>query len=126
MPQTILIVDDETRNRKLAKDLLEVFGYMVIEAENGKQGVEMAKTHKPDLILMDIMMPVMDGTEATLILKADSTTQKIPILAVSSMAMKGDQEKIIGYGCDGYLSKPFNIHELKEQIAELLSNSSTS
>ncbi len=120
MTQTILIVDDEPKNRKLARDLLEVFGYVIIEAENGKQGVEMTKTHKPDLILMDIMMPVMDGIEATRILKTDSTTQTIPILAVSSMAMKGDQERIIGYGCDGYLAKPYNIHELKEMLAELL------
>ena len=120
MKKTILVVDDEPKNRKLARDLLEVSGYEVIEAIDGKQGIEMAKSHKPDLILMDIMMPVMDGMEVTRILKADSTTQNIPILAVSSQAMKGDKERIIGCGCDGYLAKPFDIDELMESIAELL------
>lgn len=126
MKKTILVVDDESKNRKLAKDLLEVSGYEVIEAIDGKQGVEMAKSYKPDLILLDIMMPVIDGMEATRILKADSTTQKIPILAVSSQAMKGDKERIIGCGCDGYLAKPFDIDEFMESIAELLLKSSNS
>ncbi len=126
MKRKILIVDDELKNRKLAKDLLEIFGYIVIEAEDGKQGVEFAKSKKPDLILMDIMMPVMDGMEATRTLKADSTTRNIPILAVSSQAMKGDKERIIGCGCDGYLAKPFNIHELKALIVELLLTNNTS
>ena len=123
MKKTILVVDDEPRNLKLARDVLEMSGYEVIEAENGKIGIEMAKSQKPDLILMDIMMPVMGGVEATGILKADSTTQNIPILALSSQAMKGDKERIIGCGCDDYLAKPFNIHELQEIIAELLSKS---
>ena len=126
MKRKVLVVDDEPKNLKLARDLLEVFGYKVIEAEDGKQGVEMAKIHKPDLVLMDIMMPVMDGIEATRVLKASGTTQNIPILVVSSQAMKGDKERIIRCGCDGYLAKPFNIHELREVIVELLLKSNTS
>ncbi len=121
MAKTILIVEDEPKNLTLLRDLLQVSGYSTIEATDGKQGVELAKASKPDLILMDIQMPVMDGIEASRILKADATTSNIPILALTSYAMKGDKEKILQVGCDGYLAKPFDIQELLKKVAEYLS-----
>jgi len=120
MTRVVLIVDDEPKNLKLAVTLLQVSGYTTIEATDGEQGVELAKTRKPDLILMDIMMPVMDGLEATRVLKADATTRKIPILALSSYAMKGDRERILQAGCNGYLAKPIDIHEFLGKVAEYL------
>ena len=121
MTKMILIVEDEPKNLILLRDLLQVSGYSTIEATDGKQGVELAKSKKPDLILMDIMMPVMDGLEATRILKADATTSNIPVVALTSYAMKGDEERILKAGCDGYLSKPFDIQELLKEVAEYLS-----
>jgi len=121
MAKLILIVEDEPKNITLLRDLLQVSGYSTIEATDGKQGVELAKAKKPDLILMDIQMPVMDGLEATRILKADATTGNIPVLALTSYAMKGDEERILKAGCDGYLAKPFNIRELLKTVAEYLS-----
>ncbi len=121
MTKVILIVEDEPKNLTLVLDLLQVSGYKTIEATDGKQGVELAKAKKPDLILMDILMPVMDGLEATRILKADATTSNIPVLALTSYAMKGDEERILQAGCDGYLAKPFDIQELLKTVAEYLS-----
>ncbi len=121
MAKMILIVEDEPKNLTLLRDLLQVSGYSTIEATDGKQGVELAKTSKPDLILMDVQMPVMDGIEASRILKADATTSNIPVLALTSYAMKGDEERILQAGCDGYLAKPFDIKELLKRVAEYLS-----
>ncbi len=120
MAKVILIVEDEPSNLKLVQDLLQLSGYETIEATDGKQGVVLARTRKPDLILMDIMMPKMDGLEATRILKADAGTRNIPVLALTSQAMKGDKERILQAGCDGYLTKPIDIHELREKVAEYL------
>ena len=119
MAKVILIVEDEPNNLKLVRDLLQKFGYTTIEATNGKQGVESAKSNKPDLILMDVMMPVMDGLEATRILKADAITKNIPVLALTAHAMKGDKERILEAGCDGYLAKPFDIQELLKEVASI-------
>jgi len=121
MTKMILIVEDEPKNLTLLRDLLQVSGYSTIEATDGEKGVELAKSKKPDLILMDIQMPKMDGLEATRILKADTTTRNIPILALTSYAMKGDEERILEVGCDGYLAKPFDIQELLKTVAEYLS-----
>ena len=120
MTKVILIVDDEPKNLKLVSDLLQVFGYKTIEATDGKQGVALARARKPDLILMDVMMPVMDGLEATRILKADATTMDIPVLALTSYAMKGDKERILQAGCDGYIAKPLDIQELLKTVEEYL------
>ena len=120
MAKMILIVEDDPKNLTLFRDLLQVSGYSTIEATDGKQGVEFAKSKKPDLILMDIMMPEMDGLEATRILKADAVTKNIPILALTSYAMNGDKEKVLEAGCDGYLTKPVDIDELLKQVAEYL------
>ncbi len=121
MAEVILIVDDEPRNLKLFRDLLQISGYTTIEATDGEQGVELARARKPDLILMDVQMPVMDGLEATRILKADATTSNIPVLALTSYAMKGDRERILEVGYDGYLAKPLDIKELLKTVAEYLS-----
>jgi CheY-like chemotaxis protein len=121
MAKVILIVEDEPKNLRLVSDLLQRFGYATIEATDGEQGVELAKARKPDLILMDIMMQVMDGLEATRILKADVTTRNIPVLALTSYAMAGDKERILQAGCDGYLTKPIDIKEFLKTVGEYLS-----
>ena len=121
MTKMILIVEDEPKNLTLLRDLLQVSGYSTIEATDGEQGVELAKSRKPDLILMDVQLPKMDGLEATRILKADTTTRNIPILALTSYAMKGDKERVLEAGCNGYLPKPFNIKELLKEVTEYLS-----
>ncbi len=121
MAKVILIVEDDPKSLVLIRDLLQVSGYSTIEATDGQQGVELAKASKPDLILMDVQMPVMDGLEATRILKADATTSNIPVLALTSYAMKGDEERILEAGCDGYLAKPYNIQELLKEVAKYLS-----
>ncbi len=120
MAKLITIIDDEPKNVILLRDLLRVNGYSTNDATNGKEGVELARTSKPDLILMDIQMPEMDGLEATRILKTDAATSDIPIFALSSYAMKGDKERILAAGCDGYLAKPFDIKELLKIVAEYL------
>ncbi len=121
MAKVILIVEDEPKNLKLVRDLLQVSGYKTIEATDGKQGIELAKARKPDLILMDIMMPKMDGLEAARILKADAITRNIPVVALTSYVMKGDKERILQAGCDGYIAKPIDIQELLEKVGEYLS-----
>ena len=120
MAKVILIVEDVPINLKLVGDLLKRIGYITIEATDGKQGVELARAKKPDLILMDIQMPVMDGLEATRILKADATTKNIPVLALTSYAMRGDKERILKAGCDGYLTKPIDIQELVKEVTNLI------
>jgi two-component system cell cycle response regulator DivK len=121
MDKLILIVEDEPKNLTLFRDLLQRFGYVTIEATNGKDGVELARVRNPNLILMDIQMPVMDGLEATQILKLDTETKNIPILALTSYAMKGDREKILQAGCDGYLAKPIDVKEFLATVAQYLS-----
>jgi len=116
MGKTILIVEDEPRNMKLLRDLLQRFGYETIEAFDGEQGVKLSVEKMPNLILMDIMMPKMDGLEATRIIKANTKTKHIPIIALTSYAMKGDREKAIEAGCDGYIAKPIDIKEVLKTI----------
>jgi len=121
MAKLILIIDDEPKNIRLLRDLMQVTGYSTNEATNGKEGIELAKTIKPDLILMDIQMPEMDGLEATGILKADVATMNIPVLCLTSYALNGDKERMIKAGCDGYLSKPLDIKELLKTVGGYLS-----
>ena len=116
-----MIVEDDPKNLTLFRDLLQRFGYATSEAENGKDGVNLARVKKPNLILMDIQLPVMDGLEATRILKLDDKTKNIPILALTSYAMKGDREKIMQAGCDGYLAKPVDVREFLTTVARYLS-----
>jgi CheY-like chemotaxis protein len=118
--RTILIVEDEPQNRKLFKDVLQYRGFTVLEARDGREGVALARQHRPDLILMDIQMPVMDGISATRTLKQDAVTQDITVVALTANAMPGDREKILEAGCQDYISKPFRLHEFLEKIREYL------
>lgn len=121
MAETILIVEDEPKNMILFRDLLQVTGYETLEAVNGVEGVEKAKTGKPDLILMDIQLPEMDGLEATRRIKSDDSLKNIPIIAVTAFAMKGDRERIIEAGCNDYLTKPVDIKILLATVKKHLS-----
>jgi len=121
MAKVILIVEDDPKNLTLFRDLLQVSGYRTIEATNGEQGIELAKASHPDLILMDIQIPEINGLEATRILKADVITSNIPVLALTAYAMRGDAEKILQAGCDGYLAKPVDIKELLKEVAKYMS-----
>ena len=120
MEKVILIVEDDPKSMKLFRDLLQASGYKTIEADNGKQGVEKGKAEHPDLILMDIQMPVMDGFEATKTLKGDSTTRDISIIALTAYAMKGDEEKALEAGYDGYITKPIDIKGFLGKVSEYL------
>jgi len=112
MSQTILIVEDNENNRSLFQDILTFHGYEVAIARDGREGVDLARKLMPDLILMDIQMPGMDGMTAGTILKGDPATSGLTIIALTSFAMRGDQEKFLAAGFDGYLSKPINTREL--------------
>ena len=120
MGKTILLVEDEPKNMKLLRDLLQRFGYEILEASDGEEGVKSAGEKIPNLILMDIMMPKMDGLEATRIIKANTQTKQIPIIALTSYAMKGDRERTIEAGCDGYIAKPIDIQEVLKTIEHFL------
>ena len=121
MEKVILIVEDDPKNLKLFRDLIQVSGYTTLEATDGKQGVELAREKKPDLILMDIQMPVMDGLEATKLLKNDDVTKDIPIVALTAYAMQGDEEKMREAGFDGYISKPIDVKGFLKKISEVIS-----
>jgi len=120
MSKRILIVDDQEDLRSVLRDLLIGSGYTVVEAEDGEIGVAKATSDRPDLILMDIQMPVIDGYEATRLIKVDPDLKPIPIVAVSSFAMKGDEEKARAAGCDHYVTKPYSLMQLLRLIRGLL------
>jgi CheY-like chemotaxis protein len=120
MGRVILIVEDDPRNLKLIRDLLQIRGYTTLEATDGKQGVDMAREKMPDLILMDIQMPVMDGFEAISILKADLVTKSIPIIALTAFAMQGDREKCMEAGCSDYITKPLDTRAFVTKVKEYL------
>lgn len=117
MNQKVLIVEDDPRNLKLVRALLSAHGYRLATAQDGLHGIESARTEQPDLILMDMQLPEMDGMEAIRVLRDDPRTAHIPILAVTALAMKGDRERILASGCDGYVSKPIRLQELLRAIA---------
>lgn len=120
MGKRILIVEDQEDNRMIMRDVLSAAGYELIEAVNGQEGVNRAQSDRPDLILMDIQMPVLDGYEATRQIKADPNLKAKPIIAVTSYALSGDQAKARAAGCDGYVSKPFSPRELLARVREYL------
>ena len=120
MSKRILIVEDQEDLRGVLRDLLSGSGYVVIEAADGQDGVTKAKSERPDLILMDIPLPVLDGYEATRQIKVDPPLAKTPIIAVSSFAMKGDEEKARAAGCDHYVTKPYNPLQLLRTIRGVL------
>lgn len=116
----ILVVEDNEKNRRLLKDVLEYHGYDVIEAENGEMAIEKAKERKPDLIIMDIQMPVMDGMAAAKAIRGDAETKRIPIIALTSFAMKGDRERFMEAGFDDYIAKPIDTRKLPGVIKKRL------
>ncbi len=108
----ILVVEDNEKNMKLFRDVLQAVGFRTLEAGAGARAVELATEHGPDLVLMDIRLPDIDGVEALGRLRADKRTASIPVLALTAQAMEGDRERFLAAGFDGYLSKPVNIAEL--------------
>ncbi|MCL4456186.1 MAG: response regulator [Nitrospirae bacterium] len=120
MNKKILIVEDNEKNRVLIRDVLKYYGYEVIEAVNGEEGIKAAKEKMPDLILMDIQMPVMDGFAAMQALRKDPATKGIKIIALTSFAMKGDKEKVMDAGFDDYIAKPVDTRELPRMIQGIL------
>ena len=122
MSKRILVVEDQEDNRQILRDLLSSVGYELIEAEDGEQGLAAASAHRPDLILMDIQMPVLDGYETTRRIKADPTLRNIPVIAVTSYALSGDEARIRAAGCTAYIAKPFSPRDLLAKVRELLPN----
>jgi two-component system cell cycle response regulator DivK len=120
MSHNILIVEDNVNNRILLRDVLVFHGYKITEASDGQEGVDLARELMPDLILMDIQMPVLDGMTACGVLKADPATCGLKIIALTSFAMRGDREKLLETGFDGYLSKPIKTRELPGLMVQWL------
>jgi len=123
MNKTILVIEDQEDNRRILRDLLTNSDFEVIEAVTGTDGVCIAETHHPDLILMDIQLPGIDGYEATRRIKANPDLQKIPIIVVTSYALSGDDVKAFEAGCDAYVTKPFSPRNLLAKIREFLPQS---
>jgi two-component system, cell cycle response regulator DivK len=120
MAKRILIIEDTEDNRRIMRIALTGAGFEVLEAEDGAAGIEAAATHMPDLILMDIQLPLIDGYEATRRIKAMPELKHIPIIAVTSYALAGDELKTREAGCDGYVAKPFSPRQLLSQVRSLL------
>jgi two-component system, cell cycle response regulator DivK len=116
----ILIVEDNAKNLKLLRDVLQFKGYSVLAAETGEAGVALARERLPALILMDVQLPGMSGDAAVKVLKADVRTRHIPVIALTAFAMKGDRERLLAGGFDGYISKPIDIKELPKMVAEYI------
>ena len=120
MKKRILVVEDQDDNRQIIRDLLSAKGYELIEATTGEEGLNLATTGKPDLILMDIQLPGMDGYEVTRRIKAKPELKHIPIIVVTSYALSGDDKKAFDAGCNGYVTKPFSPRVLLAKIREFL------
>ena len=120
MSKRILVVEDNEDNRQIIRDLLTSVGYELIEAADGMEGVAMAQHHRPDLILMDVQLPVMDGYEATRQIRTVPELADVPIIAVTSYALSGDEAKTREAGCDGYVAKPFSPRQLLAKVREFL------
>ena len=117
---TILVVEDNAANMKLALFLLQNAGYSVLCAPDAEAGLTLARQERPDLILMDIQLPGMDGLAATALLKRDEMTHAIPVIALTALAMKGDEERIRAAGCVGYIAKPMGYREVLATVAAQL------
>jgi two-component system cell cycle response regulator DivK len=120
MTKRILVVEDTDDNRKIIRDLLTASGYELIEATDGAAGVALAQKERPDLVLMDIQLPEIDGYEATRRIRAIPEMATVPIIAVTSYALSGDDAKALAAGCDGYVAKPFSPRQLLAKIREFL------
>ena len=120
MTRRILVVEDQEDNRRIVRDLLTSAGYEMIEALDGEAAVRLAEAERPDLILMDIQLPVLDGHEATRRIKQNPELRAIPVIVVTSYALSGDEEKAHAAGCDAYVAKPFSPRALLAKIREYL------
>ena len=118
MKKTVLIVEDNELNMKLFNDLLEAHGYATLKTASGIDAIELARAHKPDLILMDIQLPEVSGLEVTKWLKDDSELRSIPVVAITAFAMKGDEERIRQGGCEAYLSKPISVAKFIDTVRQ--------
>jgi two-component system cell cycle response regulator DivK len=118
MRKPILVVEDQEDNRRILRDLLTNAGYEIIEAENGEEALAVVARERPDLILMDIQLPLLDGYEVTRRIKADPALRAIPIIAVTSYALSGDESKARAAGCDAYVTKPYSPRALLAKIRE--------
>ena len=122
MTKTVMIVEDNELNMKLFNDLLEAKGYKTIQTRNGLEALDLARAHRPNLILMDIQLPEVSGLEVTKWLKEDDDLHQIPVIAVTAFAMKGDEERIRQGGCEAYISKPISVVKFLETIETYLSD----
>ena len=120
MSKRILVIEDQEDNRRIIRDLLTSAGYALVEAVDGEAGVRLAEAERPDLILMDIQLPRLDGYEATRRIRADPDLRAIPIIAVTSYALSGDEAKATAAGCDAYVAKPFSPRELLAKVRQFL------
>jgi two-component system cell cycle response regulator DivK len=120
MAKTVLIVEDNELNMKLFHDLLEAHGYAIIGTRNGVEAIELARSHRPDLILMDIQLPEVSGLEVTKWIKDDPELHTIPVIAVTAFAMKGDEERIRAGGCAAYIAKPISVAHFLDTIRTYL------
>ena len=120
MSKRILVVEDQEDNRQILRDLLASAGYELTEAENGEEALAALAKQQPDLILMDIQLPIMDGYEATRRIRTNPDMKSVPIIAVTSHALAGDEDKALAAGCDGYVSKPYSPRELLAKVRAYL------
>lgn len=124
MKKTVLVVEDNELNMKLFNDLLEAHGYGVVQTRDGLSALDLARKHRPDLILMDIQLPEVSGIEVTKWLKEDDDLRRIPVIAVTAFAMKGDEQKIREGGCEAYISKPISVMNFLQTIDGFLKKAS--
>ena len=120
--KTILVVEDNELNMKLVRGLIKIGKYRMLEAIDAESGIEQIREQRPDLVLMDIQLPGMDGLSATKIIKEDPSLKDIPIVALTSYAMQGDEEKALEAGCKGYIAKPINTRKFLETVAHYLTD----
>jgi two-component system, cell cycle response regulator DivK len=121
----VLVIEDNVSNMTLSTFLLESAGHTVLSATSAEAGLTIARAEHPELVLMDVQLPGMDGLEATALLKADASTRDIPVIALTALAMKGDEERIRAAGCDGYIAKPLSYREFLEAVAARLETPAT-
>ena len=121
MSKTILIVEDNDLNMKLFNDLLVAHGYGTLQTKNGIEALALARQHRPDLILMDIQLPEISGLQVTRWIKEDAELRTIPVIAVTAFAMKGDEERIRGGGCEAYIAKPISVASFLQTVERFLS-----
>ena len=120
MTAQVLVVEDTAANMKLISMLVRKAGHEVLQATSAEEAIALARAHRPDLILMDIQLPGMDGLAATRILKEDQSTRRIRVVALTALAMKGDEQRMIAAGCDGYIAKPIRYKNFLDEVGRLL------